>query len=182
MQEILITDLPTATKLLEAKRSTFWRYEQWKEEVETQAMEQGYLATVRGARRHLEAAARSDNKWDRQKAARQASNFMIQAAGGELAKRAMSQIWKSGVLSRTDTLFVFMVHDEVVLSVNRRDAKEVIRIVHEAVSQPYTPDFPVPFVGSISLGLNFGQQVELGEAFDADLIERTVVDLFENKD
>jgi len=42
--------------------------------------------------------------------------------------------------------------------------------VWDAVSQPYTPDFPVPFLGSISLGPNFGQQYEAGEKPDAQVI------------
>lgn len=178
MQEILIVDLPTATNLLEAKRGTFWRYEEWKAEVEAQALERGRISTVRGAHRHLEEAARSDDRGLRQRAARQASNFMIQAAGGELAKAAMTRIWKSGILDRFDCEFMFVVHDEVVLSVHKDQAAAVIKVVHEAVSQPYTDTFPVPFVGSISLGPNFGQQIELGEVFDADKIVAAVGDLF----
>lgn len=182
MQEILIVDLPTATNMLEAKRAKFWRYEQWKEEVEAEALDKGYAVTELGGIRHLQHAVMGGNKWEAQKAARQASNFMIQGAGGELAKAAMTKLWKSGALAKYDMEFVFMVHDELVVSVNRADALNVIRIVHESVSQPYTADFPVPFVGSISLGPNFGKQEELGEVFDAEKIEAALVDLFSNRD
>ena len=50
--------------------------------------------------------------------------------------------------------------------------------MHEAISQPYTPDFPVPFIGSISLGPNLGDQVELGETVDEELIEATLAQMF----
>jgi DNA polymerase I-like protein with 3'-5' exonuclease and polymerase domains len=135
--------------------------------------------TLLGARRHLRDALMSDDKWIAEKALRQASNFEIQSAGAELTKRALARIWKSDILYRTNSRFMFPVHDEVVGSVHKDDAVEFIRVFHEAISQPYTPDFPVPFVGSISIGLDFGRQIELGEVFDEEKIRQAIAELFE---
>ena len=170
MQELLVTDLPTATGMLTAKLAKFWGYEQWKERVEEEAMSAGYVATELGGRRHLQEAILVDDKWRQQSAARQASNFKIQSAGAELAKKAMGRLWDSGIFFKLDAVFIAFIHDEVVWSVHRDHAYESIEAVWDAVSQPYTPDFPVPFLGSISLGPNFGQQYEAGEKPDAQVI------------
>ena len=170
LQELLVTDLVTATKMLDAKLAKFSGYESWKEKVERDTLKTGYAATKLGGRRHLREAILSDDKWRQQSAARQASNFEIQSAGAELAKKAMSRIWDSGIFFKLDARFIAVIHDEVVWSVHRDDAYESIKVVWEAVSQPYTPDFPVPFIGSISLGPNFGQQYEAGEKPDANVI------------
>jgi DNA polymerase-1 len=150
LQELLVTDLNTATKMLDAKLAKFSGYEpgkrKWKE-----THSDRLCATKLGGRRHLREAILSDDKWKQQSAARQASNFEIQSAGAELAKKAMSRIWDSGIFFNLDAVFIAVIHDEVVWSVHRDDAYESIKVVWEAVSQPYTPDFPVPFIGSISL-------------------------------
>lgn len=69
--------------------------------------------------------------------------------------------------------FYFPIHDEVVWSVHRDKAVAVSRIVHECMTQPYST-LPVPILGSISLGPSFGVQIECGEEFDAEKIERAV--------
>lgn len=179
IQELLLCDLPTATSFLEAKYAQFPRYEAWKEEVGEEARRLGYVATAMGGRRHLRESVLSENRWEVEGAMRQASNFMIQSGGAEMLKRAMGEVWKSGLLFRLDCRFFAIVHDELVFSVHRRDALELIRIVHGAMSLPYTPTFPVPFGGSISLGPNFADQVELGETVDPARITRALELLFD---
>ena len=39
----------------------------------------------------------------------------------------------------------------------------------------------VPAVSSISVGLNFGDQIEVGDCFDAEAIAKAVGELFEVK-
>jgi DNA polymerase I-like protein with 3'-5' exonuclease and polymerase domains len=174
MQEILITDLLTATVMLEAKLKKFSGYEEWKERVEAEAKERGYVTTLLGGRRHLQTAMTSDDKWLQGSAARQASNFMIQSAGAELCKKTLGRLWDSGIFFRLDAVFIAVIHDEVVWSVMPEDAFESIQVVWDAVSQPYTPDFPVPFLGSISLGPTFGQQIEVGEKPDRAAVQKVL--------
>ncbi|UCV26713.1 DNA polymerase [Ferribacterium limneticum] len=178
IQELLICDLATATAFLEAKYAKFARYEEWKIEVGDQVKRDGYVSTAMGGRRHLQEVIRSDNKWEIEAASRQASNFVIQSAGAEMLKRAMTVLWDSGVMFRCDVRFIAIVHDELVVSCHRDHAVEVIKVIHEAMSLPYTPTFPVPFGGSISLGKNFADQVEVGEEFNAAKIKRALELLF----
>lgn len=181
MQELLVTDLETATNMLNAKLEKFCGYEQWKEKVEEQAAREGLIRTELGGIRHLAYAFTSDDQWAVEAAARQASNFKIQSAGAELMKRAMCRLWRSGILFKFDMQVIAPIHDELCWSVSREHALESIRIVHEAISQPYTADFPVPFIGSISLGPTFGDQIECGEVFDVPVIQRALDSVFEER-
>jgi DNA polymerase I-like protein with 3'-5' exonuclease and polymerase domains len=178
MQELLVTDLETATNMLEAKLAKFCGYEVWKEKVEEQAMTEGLVRTELGGIRHLAHVMSSENRGERERAARQASNFKIQSAGAELAKKALTHIWNSGILFRYDCVFFALIHDECVLSVHRDHAVEVIKVVQAAMSLPYTPTFPVPFIGSVSLGLNFGDQIECGDGFFPDRIRAALAECF----
>lgn len=163
LSQILVVDLAVATALLDAKRSKFWRYEEWKKEVEVETEKTGVARTLLGGIRHLRKPMLSEQAWERAAASRQASNFMIQSAGAELAKKAMCRVWDSGIFFRLDARFFALVHDELVWSVHKDQAFESICVIWDAMSQPYTPDFAVPFYGSVSIGRNFGDQVELYE-------------------
>lgn len=178
MQELLVTDLQTATDILEAKLEKFNGYEKWKAKVEADAMDKGYVATELGGRRHLRDAMLSGDKWEAASAARQASNFKIQSAGAELAKRAMSAMWDSGVFFNYDAQFMAVIHDEVVFSVHKDQAVEVTRIVHGCMEQDYVPGFPVHFTSSISVGPDFGRQEELGEVVDAEVMTKAISNIF----
>jgi len=178
LQELLVCDLSTAEDMLNAKRAKFAGYEAWKEGVEIEAMRSGSVQTLLGGIRHLGRVMSSAERGEAERAARQASNFLVQSAGAELTKMALGYIWKSGIMFQTDCVFFAPIHDECVFSVHRKDAARLIKVVHEAMSLPYTGDFPVQFIGSISLGRNFGDQIECGEVFDAARIEEALVDLF----
>mgnify|MGYP003513371216 FL=1 len=180
MQELLVCEFDVAENLLNTKLEVFSRYEEWKAEVEEQAMRDGMIRTELGGIRHLQDVVRKGDKWEMVRAARQASNFKIQSAGAELAKKALTRLWKSGVFFKLDAVFFAVIHDEVVASVHKDHAVEFIKILHNAISQPYTPDFAVPFVGSISVGPTLGDQVELGESVDEAAIEAVLDQMFSN--
>lgn len=103
------------------------------------------------------------------------------SAGAELCKKTLTRLWDSGIFFRLDAVFIAVIHDEVVWSVHRNDAFESIQTVWEAVSQPYTADFPVPFLGSISIGSTFGTQIELGEKPNRELTEATLDQLLSSQ-
>lgn len=178
MQELLVCEFEIAKTMLEAKLALFCRFEEWKKEVEDQALRDGYIRTELGGIRHLQEVIRGDDRGAISSAARQASNFKIQSAGAELAKKTLKRLWLSGVFFKLDAVFFAVIHDEVVASVHKDHAVEFIKVLHDAISQPYTPDFPVPFIGSISLGPSLGDQVELGESVDEALIEATLDQMF----
>lgn len=180
LAETLIIPVADAQTFLDAKFAMFPRFEEWKEEVKQQAQRDGFVTTCMGARRHLREALLSDNKWDVEKALRQGPNFKIQGSSAEQTKLAMARLWRSGVLWKYDVVFFAPIHDELVFSVHKDHAVEVIRIIHECMTQPYG-DLPVPFLGSISLGLDFADQHEAGDWFIEENIREILTELFKEE-
>lgn len=177
LAETLIIPVADAEAFLQAKFAMFPRFEEWKEEVKAETARLGYVTTCMGARRHLRAAILSDNKWDVEKALRQGPNFKIQGSSAEQTKLAMARIWRSGVLWKYDVVFFAPIHDELVFSVHKDHALEVIKIFHDAMVEPYGY-LPVPFLGSISLGPNFGKQFEAGDWYIEENIKEILNKIF----
>jgi 5'-3' exonuclease len=165
LADMLIIPLPEAQAFLDAKYAMFPRVETWKEEVRNELMSKGYVTTMMGGRRHLRTQIGSDNKWERERAGRQGPNFKIQGSGAEMTKLAMGRVWQSGICQKLDMVFIAPIHDELVWSVSYDDALESIRVIHGCMTKPYST-LPVPVVGSISLGVSFGDQIECGDYFD----------------
>lgn len=157
--ELLVIPLEDAEVMLDAKFSTFSRYEDWKKEVEAEVERTGYVTTYGGGRRHLADAVNSDDKWEREKALRQASNFMIQSSAGVALRTAMGSLWDSGILQNLRCNFVACVHDELVIDAHPEDALEVAKVLHSCMTPKMMQ--AVDFVSSLSLGRSFGQQIEV---------------------
>lgn len=166
MLTVSVTD---AQIFLDAKYEMFPRVETWKEDVREQLIRDGFVTTMLGARRHLGHVVTSNNKWEVERAGRQGPNFKIQGSAAEMSKLAMGRVWSSGITQKLDMVFIAPIHDELVWSVMPEDLMESIRVVHTSMTQPYAT-LPVPILGSISFGPNFGVQVEVGDEFDPENI------------
>jgi DNA polymerase I-like protein with 3'-5' exonuclease and polymerase domains len=162
LAETLIIPVPDAEAFLQAKFAAFPRFEEWKDEVKEGVESTGYVTTPLGARRHLRDSLLSDEWGRKDKALRQGPNFKIQGGSAEQTKLAMGRLWDSGALFDLDMVFFAPIHDELVWSVSVEDCLKSIKVVHEAMTQPYG-NLPAPFLGSVSLGLNFGKQYECGD-------------------
>lgn len=165
LAETLLIEVPEAQQYIDAKYAAFPRAEEWKREVIALAHEVGYATTKLGARRHLSEALSSRDGYERSKAERQAVNFKIQGSSAEMTKLAMGRAWGARLYDRFDAVFYGPVHDELVSSVSIDDAVEFIREKHRIMTMPYA-DMKVPIVASISLGRNWGEQIECGDDFD----------------
>jgi 5'-3' exonuclease len=179
LAEQIIIPVKDAKEFLDAKMAMFPRFEDWKAEVKAALEKNGYATTMMGARRHLR--EQLENKATKNKALRQGPNFAIQGSGAEMAKLALSRLWQSGILHSLDMRFFAWIYDELVWSVHKDHAIASIRVIHEAMTQPYST-LPVPIIGSISLGRDFGQQIELGEEFDAEKIQAALDSIFHREE
>lgn len=178
----LMTDEETAQAFLDARSAAFQKIGEWSDRVAEEAREKGYALTMLGARRHLGALLFSQNSWEASKAERQAGNFWIQGSAAEMTKLAMARMWKSGVFwdGRFDAVFYAPIHDEVVFSVHKDQALELIKLVHPMMVAPYA-DMSIPIVSSISLGRNFGQQIECGDFVDDARIKEALAKAFDTE-
>lgn len=161
MSKNLMVTEQEAQAFLDAKGRAFPVVNRWKSEVILQACNVGYSSTMLGARRHLH-NIKSSNTWEKEKAQRQAVNFVIQGSGAEMAKLAMGRIWESGVRDKYDVRFFAQIHDETVFSIAIKDIPDVVPILHRCMTAQYA-DMSVPIESSVSMGRNFGDQHEMGD-------------------
>ena len=90
-----------------------------------------------------------------------------------MTKLAMGRLWDSKVYQRYDARFIAPIHDELVSSVTADQAYDFICEKHAAMVAPYG-NMAVPIVSEISLGPNFGIQVEVGETPNREAIEEAL--------
>lgn len=177
LAETLLIDKEEAQAYIDAKEAAFPVATEWKRKVIREVQRTGFVTTKLGARRHLANALFRLGGYEGSRAERQAVNFKIQSSSAEMTKLAMARCWKQELLYRFDCRFIGPIHDELVWSVNKDEVAEFIRELNALMTQPYA-DMQVPIVASISLGANFGEQIECGDEFDAARIQEAIATLF----
>lgn len=184
--ETLVMPLEDAQQFLDAKKITFPGIDKATERAEDDCKKWGYATTMLGARRHLGEGILSDDRGEASRAARQAFSMRIQGSAAEMTKLAMGRLWRSGALHQFDVRFIAPIHDELVVSVARKDALAYLKIQHECMTAKYA-HMSVPIVGSISIGPDFGHQIECRDeennvdGYFPGLIEKALNDIFKEK-
>jgi DNA polymerase-1 len=178
MAQTLMVSVEEAQSYLDAKHSTFWQAESWKQDkVIPAAKKRGYALTRLGGRRHLTEAFESEDWGIRARAERQAVNFEIQGSCAEMTKLAMGRIWKAGLLVRYDAQFFAPIHDELVFSVSREDCVAFTQELHALMTQRYA-DMTIPIESSIGIGRNFKELIEIGDTPSREAITTALRELF----
>jgi DNA polymerase I-like protein with 3'-5' exonuclease and polymerase domains/5'-3' exonuclease len=157
---------------IDAHEATFGVSSKWKQSVIADAEKEGYVVDAAGGRRHLREALQGD-KWGQQRATRQAVNFMVQSTSAAQTKRAAGQMWRDGLFHRYNAEYIMSCHDEHVASVSRKDAVAFIQEFHACMVRPFQGMW-VPIESDISVGLNYGELVEVGKVADAVVIGGTL--------
>ena len=75
----------------------------------------------------------------------------------------MSRLWDSDLLDSTSLQWKFPCHDEVCFTVAKHEALQVIKTIHGFMTEQFLE--VVPSESSVGIGLNYGQLVELEDAF-----------------
>lgn len=167
-QTMLVSE-EEAQDYIDAREETFPVVKEWKEGVVEQAKRDGYVLSMLGARRHLAAAFNSEDRWEASKAERQAVNYKIQGSSAEQTKLAEGRVWQQGLTFKFDAVCYGPIHDELVFSVALEDLLEFLPQAHACMTANYA-GMKLPNRSSISLGLDFGRQIEIGEAATAEAI------------
>lgn len=163
---LLVTE-QEAQAMLDAKAEAFPLVEAWSQ-AEMEAVKQtGKVHTMLGAVRHLREAINSDDRYEASKAPRQALSFRIQGSAAEMTKLAEGRFWSDKILNRFDCKYFAAVHDECCWSVSVDDLAEFIPTVYELMTKQYA-DMELPVGSSVSIGPDFGRQVELEGDFSTE--------------
>ena len=158
-----------AQVFIDAKEAMFPGVRKWKDATVAEAKRLGFTKTKLGAIRHLRDAFLSDDHWVRSKAERQSVNFRVQSTAAEMTKKAEGRMWQMGLVYKYDCVCIGPIHDEVVFSVAIEDLEAFLKDAHWCMTQPYA-DMEIPIESSISFGLSFGEQVEIGTKPTAEAV------------
>ncbi len=171
----IVIPVKDAQDFLDAREKMFPGITTWKDKVRAKVEKTGFAMTLLGAKRHL--AKLLKDRSTANKAGRQGPNFEIQGSSAEQIKLAMGSVWDSGVMFDYDCRFVAPVHDEMVFSIHKDHVLDSVRIISECMTRQYH-DMVVPCVASISIGPNFGEQIECGDEFIEKRIKDALNDIF----
>lgn len=163
---LLVTE-SEAQAMLDAKAEAFPLVESWSQAEMESVKQTGGVFTMMGAVRHLRDAINSEDRYEASKAPRQALSFRIQGSAAEMTKLAEGKFWSEKILSRFDCKYFAAVHDETVFSVAISDLVEFIPTVYSIMTQPYA-NMELPVSSSVSIGPDFGRQVELEGDFSSE--------------
>lgn len=171
----LLISVEEAQLLLDAREEMFPDVVTWKKAVIAEAKKNGFVRTMKGAKRHLRDALMSTDRFEASKAERQAVNFEIQSSAGEMTKESEGRMWNDNLYYDFDAVCYGPIHDEVVSSCVVDQLVEFVQRKHACMAVQYA-GMKVPVVGSISIGLDFYHQVEIGieptrEAIEAGLAQ-----------
>lgn len=159
-----------AQELLDAREEMYPDVVLWKKATIAEAKKVGYVLTMLGAKRHLRDAFMSDDRFEASKAERQAINFKVQSSSGEMTKQAEGRMWDDNLYFDFDAACYGPIHDEVVSSCVIDQLVEFIQRKHACMAVQYA-GMKVPVIGSISFGLDFYNQVEIGTVPTREAIE-----------
>ncbi len=165
----MLVEEAEAQVYIDAKERAFPDVVVWKEKVQDEAKSVGFVRTKKGAMRHLAALFNSPDRYIASKADRQAVNFKVQSSSAEMTKLAEGRMFKAGLLDRFDCEYYGPIHDEVVWSVELEDLTEFLTVGHACMVQQYA-DMVIPVESSISFGVDFHQQIEIGNSPTAEAI------------
>lgn len=169
---LLVTEAE-AQAMLDAKAEAFPLVEHWSQQ-EMEAIKQtGKVHTMLGAVRHLRESINSDDRYEASKAPRQALSFRIQGSAAEMTKIAEGKFWAEGILNKFDCKYFAAVHDETVFSVLVDDLVEFIPTVYAIMTEQYA-NMELPVGSSVSIGPDFGRQVELEGDFSQENIMKII--------
>lgn len=164
-----------ATLFLEAFHGTYPGVGKEADKVVSKAKRTGMAKTMYGSIKHCEGILDKQSyiasSWERS-----AVNFEIQGTAADILKLVMRDAVKTKLQERLQATFIAPVYDEVVGSVPR---KNVFRYCEEMASimEVVLPGTNVKLATSVSIGPNWGEQVELGERPTKERVQQALEEI-----
>ncbi len=174
-QTMLVTEAE-AQEYINSKERKFPGVVKWKDSVIAQAKRIGFVRTMEGAMRHLGWAFMSDDHWIKSKAERQSVNTKVQGSAAAMTKRSEGRMWHGKLFFEFDAVCYGPVHDEIVASVMVKDLPRFIEKMHWCMVQPFG-GMEIPIESSISVGFDFGRQIEMGNKPDLAALHSALTEM-----
>ena len=152
----LIISLDEARELQAKTMGLYARLKDWKEEAEAKLMEQGFLATPFGTKRHAQQALYGHDKGIVASWVRKCINFTIQGSAAEMLSRVLHLMWTTRMKDRIRFNLGAPIYDEVMAFVHKDDVQQYCNEM-KAIMASVTPEgHLVPQVPEFSIGPAWG--------------------------
>ena len=138
-----------------------------------EARAKGCVATAFGNRRHVHDQILHKDDGMRGHVERQVVNYLIQGVCADNLKRTLTEIRKQGLFKKHNATLIAPIYDELAFSCHHSQAADLILAVHKIMTRDI-PGMAVPMLAEPSLGVNFGDQIEIGPFPTKELVENAV--------
>jgi DNA polymerase-1 len=149
----------------------------WKDTMVALCREQGYLTDLLGNRIHVYDRRSGMDQAKAGGVDRQTISKMIQGLAASMLKRTLGELMRDRTFQRYDATFSFPLYDEIAGSCRHEVGFELISEIHAAMTRE-VPGLGLPMRADISIGLNFGAQVEIGRYPNRAKFDEAIEKLF----
>lgn len=165
-----------AEQIMDAVFDAYGRLGPWQAETIAFARKNGYVTTAFGTWKHVSDDILSKDGGKRSRAERQAVNQTIQGCAADILKVVMTLAERQGIfINPRQAVMYAPVYDEIVASVHMDYCFEYVEKMQDIMNLT-PPGHAIPMMGEVSIGLNWGDQTELGDR----PAERKIINLFES--
>jgi DNA polymerase-1 len=138
---------------IDAYFRTYTGVQRFKEEVIARAEKTGYVSTILGRRRYIQ-AINSRNKTEKAAAERVAVNTPIQGSAADIVKTAMLNVDKALTAAKSPARLLLQVHDELILECPKTAAQETSALVRGEMENAVK--LKIPLRVSVETGKRWG--------------------------
>jgi DNA polymerase I-like protein with 3'-5' exonuclease and polymerase domains/5'-3' exonuclease len=175
----LIVPKDVATEFLDSFFGSYPKVKDYQERCARQAIRHGFVTTCFGTRRHLY-MIHDKNKAVAKSAERQAGNMPIQGGAANVLKIVMREFVKRDVARKTGCTLYAPIYDELVLSCPISMVYELIEMLAD-IMEMELPGLNIKLDTSVSIGKNWGEQIEIGSRPSKEKVEKTIQKIFEEQ-
>jgi DNA polymerase I-like protein with 3'-5' exonuclease and polymerase domains len=164
-----------AERIMAAVFASYARLAPWQAEMIALARKQGFVTTAYGNWKHVSPDILAKDGGKRSRAERQAVNQIVQGCAADILKIVLTQSERQGIFSNPHKAVMYApVYDEVLSSVHMDYCFEYVEKMQDIMNLT-PPGHAIPMMGEVSVGMNWCDQVELGDR----PAERKLTELFD---
>jgi DNA polymerase I-like protein with 3'-5' exonuclease and polymerase domains/5'-3' exonuclease len=167
-------DEDTAKMYLDAKKASYARLEEWKEEVKEDLKRDGKVTTLMGSVKHAYDYYTESAKDMQSYYERSSVNYVVQGVCADYLKSVLATLHKSRTFKRHNADLIAPIYDEIVFSCHSSQAVSLIKEIYAAMTVGI-PGIPVRMLANPAVGINFGKQIEVLEDCNQILTDELIV-------
>ena len=176
----LIVPKEVAEEFLDSFFGSYPKVKEYQERCARHALRHGFMVTCFGNRRHLY-MVHDKNKAVAKSAERQAGNYPIQGGAADVLKKVMREYVVQGVAKKTGCTLYAPIYDELVLSCPVSKVYELAEMLAD-IMEMELPGLDIKLDTSVSIGRNWGEQIEIGSRPSKETVEKTLAKIFNEGD